>query len=98
MTTPVNKTVRWTWFLLAAAVVLAIVFFSTTRSVKAEERPRSSTFYNDKGQEIGRSTTHGGSTTIQDNAGRDMGRIERRPDGSSNIYDSKGHQTGTIRR
>jgi hypothetical protein len=52
-------------------------------------------FFNDKGQEVGRSTTRGNTTTIQDNMGREVGRTERRPDGTTNFYDSAGRMIGS---
>ena len=52
----------------------------------------------ERGQEIGRSTTHGNTTTFQNSRGQNTGRAERRPDGSTNFFDSMGRMRGSSRR
>ena len=79
--------------LLAAMLLLLLI---TLGHVRAEDR--SQTFSNSKGQEIGRSVTRGNTTTFSNSLGQQTGRAERRPDGSTNFFDSMGRMRGSSRR
>jgi hypothetical protein len=76
----------------AFLVVLAVLLFGSARA-----EPQSRTLYDDKGREIGRSITRGGSTTFKDEKGREIGRSDRRPDGTTTYRDEKGRIIGSSR-
>jgi YD repeat-containing protein len=80
---------------LALAVVLSIgmILLVLIGHVRAEERTR--TLYNDKGQVTGQATTRGSTTTFSNERGQSVGRAERRPDGTTNFYDSMGRMIGS---
>jgi len=80
---------------LALAVVLSIgmILLVLIGHVRAEERTR--TLYNDKGQVTGTGTTRGNTTTFSNERGQSVGRAERRPDGTTNFYDSMGRMIGS---
>jgi hypothetical protein len=81
---------RWIAICIAGAMLinaLAIIV------VRAGER----TLKNDRGQETGRATTRGDTTTVEDSFGREIGRTERRSDGSIDVIDNMGRRMGTIR-
>jgi hypothetical protein len=77
---------------LAAMLLLLLI---TLGHVRAEERAQ--TFQNPLGQEVGRATTRGNTTTFENSRGQNTGRAERRPDGSTIYFNSKGQQLGTSR-
>jgi hypothetical protein len=66
-------------------------------SAYAEPQSQSRTLYNDRGQEIGRSITRGGTTVHKDAMGRELGRSEKRPDGVTNYYSNDGRMLGSSR-
>jgi predicted lipid-binding transport protein (Tim44 family) len=75
---------------LLAAIILVLLIL--VGHVRAEE---SRTLKNEKGQEIGRSITHGNTTTFSNERGQQTGRAERRGDGSTIFYDAQGRMLGT---
>jgi hypothetical protein len=82
---------------LATVLSIGMIVLMLLGVVRASAEPQRRSFFNDKGQEVGRSTTRGNTTTIQDYMGREVGRTERRPDGTTNFYDSAGRIIGTSR-
>jgi hypothetical protein len=82
---------------LALATVLSVgmIVLMLLGVVRASAEPQTRTFYNDKGQEVRRSTTRGNTTTFSNSLGQQMGRAERRPDGMVNFYDSMGRIIGS---
>jgi hypothetical protein len=73
-------------------VVLVALFLSG-----AHAEPQSKTFYNDRGQEIGRSEKRGGSTIYLDEKGARTGHSEKRGDGTTIYYDERGLRIGTTK-
>jgi len=55
----------------------------------------STTFYNDRGQITGSSSTSGNVTTFRDRSGRMTGTAERMRDGSVQYRDAMGRLTGS---
>ena len=55
----------------------------------------STTFYNDRGQITGSSSTSGNVTTFRDRSGRMTGTAERMRDGSVQYRDAMGTLTGS---
>jgi hypothetical protein len=80
---------------LATVISIGMILLVLIGHVRAEERTR--TLFNDRGQEIGRSTTRDGTTTYEDTMGRRTGRAERRPDGSTIYFDDRGRIIGTAK-
>jgi hypothetical protein len=80
---------------VAFLVVLAVLLFGSVNSARAETQTR--THYNERGQEIGRSITRGGTTVHKDAMGREVGRSERKSDGTTNFYDAQGRSIGSAR-
>jgi hypothetical protein len=80
-------------FLAAMLLVFAILLGMVRASAETQTR----TFFNSKGQEVGRSVTHGKATTFSNERGQNTGRAERRPDGTTNFYDSAGRLVGRSR-
>jgi hypothetical protein len=78
--------------LLAAMLLLLLILIG---HVRAEERAR--TFFNERGQEVGRSVTRGNTTTFENSRGQATGRAERRPDGTIILFDDKGRMIGSSR-
>jgi len=74
-------------------ITLAAVIVSTA----AIAEPQRRSFYNDRGQEVGRATTRGNTTTFYNDRGQATGRAERRSDGATIFYDAMGRQIGTSR-
>jgi hypothetical protein len=52
-------------------------------------------FHNSKGQVMGCGVTRGNTTTFSNERGQATGRAERRPDGTTNFYDSMGRMIGS---
>jgi hypothetical protein len=77
---------------LALAATLAVASHA-----RAYAEPQTRTLYNERGQEVGRSTMRGNTTTHKDAMGREVGRSERRGDGTTNYYDEKGRKIGSSR-
>jgi hypothetical protein len=55
----------------------------------------ATTFRNSKGQVTGYGVTRGNTTTFSNDRGQVTGRAERRPDGTTNFYDSMGRMIGS---
>ena len=81
---------------LLFVAALAVVLLVLVGVVRAEDRTR--TFYNDKGQEVGRSERRGNTTIYIDASGRRTGRSERSSDGTSTFYDAQGRVIGRSRK
>jgi hypothetical protein len=83
---------------LALAFVISVVLIMLVLigHVRAEDRAR--TFTNSKGQEIGRSVTHGNTTNFENSRGQTTDRAERRPDGTTIFFDAKGRSVCSARK
>jgi hypothetical protein len=77
--------------------IIVAVALAAAASGALAEQPQTRTFYNERGQEVGRATTRDGATTYEDAMGRQTGRAERRRDGTTIFYDAMGRQLGTAR-
>jgi YD repeat-containing protein len=75
---------------IAAAVLVLI-------PAAAAEPLQTRTFYNERGQEVGRATTRGDTTTFSNERGQVTGRAERRGN-ATNYYNEKGQMIGTMWR
>jgi hypothetical protein len=82
--------------LVAVALAAALAVASPARAY-AEPQSQSRTFKNDRGQEIGRSITRGSTTVHKDAMGREIGRSERKSDGTTNYYSNDGRMIGSTR-
>jgi hypothetical protein len=72
-------------------VLIAALLFAITFS-RADER-RS--FWDERGQFAGSSSSHGSSTTFTDRDGRFNGSAIRNSNGTTSFYDKNGHFAGS---
>jgi hypothetical protein len=84
---------------LALATVLSVgmIVLMLLGVVRASAEPQTRTFYNDKGQVTGTATTRRNTTMFENERGQEIGRAERRPDGSTIYFDDRGRIIGTSR-
>jgi hypothetical protein len=64
-------------FSLGGTVALTVALVAAASGALAEQ-PQTRTFYNEKGQKVGRATTRDGTRTFYNDRGREVGRAERR--------------------
>jgi YD repeat-containing protein len=80
--------------MFATVLSIGAILVALVGPAPAGERTR--TFYDEKGQEIGRTTTRGNTTTFFNNRGQEVGRAERRGN-TTNFYNDKGQMIGASR-
>jgi hypothetical protein len=77
---------------LAVALSVGMILLVLIGHVRAEP---VTTFRDNMGRVQGYATKHGNTTTYEDRMGQQTGRAERRPDGTTNFYDSMGRMIGS---
>jgi hypothetical protein len=77
-----------------AITIVAVLIATATASAEPQQ---SRTFYNERGQEVGRSTTRGSETIFFNEKGQQTGRSEQRGDGTTIFFNDKGQRVGTSR-
>jgi hypothetical protein len=65
-------------YVIGHTVMLCLLVPLTFCSLAQAEDQQTRTFYNDRGQEVGRATTRGNTTTFSNDKGQVTGRTERR--------------------
>jgi hypothetical protein len=78
-------------FVLTIATIIALCIIASTA------RSETHSYSNSMGQNVGRSDTKGPTSQFYNERGQNTGRVDRRPDGTSNIYNDKGQLIGTSR-
>jgi hypothetical protein len=75
--------------------IIALLLSIATASAEPQQ---SRTFYNERGQEVGRAEQRGNTTNFFDPNGQRSGYSERRGDGTTVFFNEKGQRVGTSRR
>ena len=78
---------------------IVLILLASTVVAAAEPLPTSTTtqsFYGRNGSFAGSSSTHGNTTSLRNQHGQFGGGTVRNSDGTTSLYDARGHLTGSV--